>query len=815
MPTSFRRPAPTALAIAFVAAGFAPQAALAQYRQPPSPIATILDKPGTPQVQVSPDGTRLLLLQRPTMPSIAEVAAPEYRIAGIRFDPANNGPSRRFGATGLSLQPVSGGASRTIAMSLPPKSSIGNVSWSSNGQRIAFTVSSPDAITLWLADATAGTAKQLTPRALNAVLNTPCSWASASQLVCAFVPEGRGAAPVAPTTPDGPITQEALSGSTDRAATYQDLLKTPFDEKTFEYYGTSQLALVSTDGTLRPLGKAGMHSSARVSPDGRFVLVNTLSRPFSYTVPWSYFPTRTEVWSLDGTPVKTVTARPLVEKVPWGGNGALTGPRNVTWRSDADATLVWTEALDGGDQNAKAPKRDKVVALAAPFTAAPTTVLETEYRAGDILWATPSMAIATETDGKTLRTRTWIINPAGGSAPRLLWDRSAEDRYGNPGTFLTTRDARGQTVLRTTPDGRSAFLVSEGASAEGDRPFVDKFDLASAKSTRLFRSQAPYYESVVDVLDAAGNVVLTRRESKTDAPNYYARDLVRRIAPRALTTFADPAPQFAGMTSQLISYTRKDGVKLSATIHLPAGYDKTRDGPLPFLLWAYPLEFRSQDAASQVVGSPNRFVRPNGDSHLFLLTQGYGVMDNPTMPIVGMDGKEPNDTYVEQLTASAQAAVDTIVAMGVADRERIGVGGHSYGAFMTANLLAHTRLFKAGVARSGAYNRTLTPFGFQGEERSYWEAPELYERMSPFTYANRIKDPILLIHGMADNNTGTYPIQSERMYQALKGHGATVRYVQLPAESHGYSARESVGHSLSEMVTWLDQYVKTKKKAAM
>nr|MCU0622641.1 prolyl oligopeptidase family serine peptidase [Gemmatimonadaceae bacterium] len=617
--------------------------------------------------------------------------------------------------------------------------------------------------------------------------------------------------PVAPAVPDGPITQQALTGSADRAATFQDLLKSPFDEQVFEHFGTSQLGLVALDGTVVPLGAPAMRTSVEASPDGRFLLVSTISRPFSYTVPLNYFPTRTEVWSLDGAVVKTVVNRPLTERVPWGGDGALTGPRGVQWRRDVEATLAWIEALDGGDGNAKADKRDKIVLLEAPFAGTPRTLVETAWRARGITWGTNTLAIAREGVSKTRRARTWIIDPSGAAPPRQLWERSSEDRYTDPGDFLTGRDARGQSRLLTTPDGKFAFLAGEGAGPEGDRPFVDRFELATGKTTRLFQSAAPYFEQPIGMLDAAGTVALTRRESKTEVPNYFVRDFVRRIAPRPLTQFTDPAPQFANVTSQLITYTRNDGVKLSATLYLPPGYDKTRDGPLPFFLWAYPLEFRSREAASQVVGSPYRFVRPNGASHLYLLTQGYGVMDNPTMPIVGADGKEPNDSYVEQLTASAKAAVDTIVAMGVADRARIGVGGHSYGAFMTANLLAHTRLFKAGIARSGAYNRTLTPFGFQGEDRSYWEAPDLYERMSPFTYANKIKDPILLVHGMADNNTGTFPIQSERMYAALKGNGATVRYVQLPGESHGYTARESVGHTLAEMTAWLDQFVKPKK----
>ncbi len=788
-------------------------AAVAQdgYRQPPTAVARILDAPALPSVVVTPDRTHLLLLERPGLPSIAEIAAPEYRVAGIRLDPRTSGPSRQNPARGLSVMSIDGGPTTPITMSLPSGAGIGNLSWAPSGARFAFVVSTADALTLWVGDLRTRSARQVTARRLNAVLGAPCDWTGDEALVCTFVPQDRGAEPKAPSVPTGPITQEALTGREDRAATYQDLLKSPHDEAIFAHYATSQLARVTLDGTVTPIGAAGIVSAVNASPDGRWLLVTTLARPFSYSVPLTYFPTTIAVWSLDGTVARTLATRPLIERVFWGGDGAQVGPRSPAWRSDAPATLTWIEALDGGNPATAAAKRDRILALSAPFTGAPSTVVETEWRARGITWGRGDLAIATEGSSRARKTRTWAIDPSGRAAPRLLWERSSEDRYNDPGTFVTRRDARGQQVLHLTPDGRAAFLRGTGASPEGDRPFLDRIDLASGKTERLFRSTAPYYETVDALLDEKGERLLTRRESVTEPPNYWQRDLVRRIAPRQVTEVADPAPAFAGVTRQVVQYTRADGVALQATVYLPPGYDTARDGAIPFLLWAYPREFGSADAASQVQGSPYRFTRPGGSSHLFALLQGYGVMDDPTMPIIALDGKESNDTYVEQLVASAEAAVNQIVGMGVADRDRIAVGGHSYGAFMTANLLAHTKLFRAGIARSGAYNRTLTPFGFQGEERSYWQAPDLYERMSPFTYADRIKTPILLVHGMADNNTGTFPIQSERMYAALKGNGATVRYVQLPGESHGYAARESIGHTLAEMLTWLDQWVKPVK----
>ncbi len=792
-------------------------AAQSGYQQPPPAIASVLDAPLTPLVSPSPSRTRLLLSERAGYPSIAEVAAPEFKLAGLRFDPRSNGPSRGSGMRALSIMPITGGEARRISVPWPAGTDttggpISNVSWSPSGEHTFFTVTTETGIYPFVVAHPATTARQLSTRPLNAVLGAPCTWLSAEPaLVCRFVPAGRGNAPQAPTTPDGPIVQETGGGSEDRVATYQDLLKSPYDEAVFQHYATSQLARVALDGTITEIGAAGIHAGVSPSPDARFLLVTTMSRPFSYVVPLNFFPTVTAVWDMNGREVKRVHALPLRESVPWGGDVVAEGPRAIRWRSDSDATLVWSEALRT-DTIAVNGIRDRVMMLPAPFTGSATALASVGWRATTVIWARPDLAFVREGWQRTRTERYWAVNPSNpAAAPRLLWERSTEDRYQDPGAFVTTTNASGQSVLKTTPDGRYAFLQGNGASDEGDRPFVDRYDIATGKTLRLFQSSNTVYESAVALLNDNGDRLLTRRESKTEVPNYWLRETRARMAPRQLTFFADPAPAFAGVTSELITYKRKDGVQLSATLYLPAGYNKERDGALPFFLWAYPQEFRSAAAAAQVQGSPNRFVRPSGSSHLFLLSQGYGVLDGPAMPIIGEGTAEPNDTYREQLVASAEAAVDAIVSRGVADRDRIGVGGHSYGAFMTANLLAHSRLFRAGIARSGAYNRTLTPFGFQAEERTYWQAQEIYTTMSPFTYANQIKDPILLVHGMADNNTGTFPVQSERMYAALKGNGATVRYVQLPAESHGYSARESIGHTLYEMVAWMDKHVKPKK----
>lgn len=777
-----------------------------RYRDPLPVIGRILDAQPAPAVLASPDRSKLLLMEQPGLPTIAQVAAPELRLAGERLNPRNNALSRARTYSTMIVQPIPKGDPRRIVV--PWHARVGGALWSPDASKVAFTMIEEGGVSLWMADASSGAIRMLSGPNLNAAFGQPCRWMpSGSALLCSRIPASRPPAPGTPAVPTGPVIQE--SGDQAAAnATYEDLLQNAHDEELFEYYFTSQLVLIPLEGSDRPVGRPGLHSAVRVSPDGRFLLVQTVHRPFSYVVSWQRFPRRSEVWDLSGSVLKVVADGELQENLPRSDDGVPPGPRSVSWRSDLPATLSWIEALDGGDPATPAKTRDRILMLDAPFTGTPSPLIELEYRAGTVIWGV-KLALVTEEWRKTRRARTWLVNTraAGGSA-KLVFERSSEDRYADQGDFLT-RAGLGDSVLLTTKEGRFAFLAGRGASPEGDRPFLDRLELATGKTLRLWRSEAPYYEEVAALLDPDAGRILTQRESAAEPPNYFLRDLKKSGGAQLtrLTSFADQAPEFAGVSKQLITYQRGDGVQLSATLYLPPGYDKSK-GALPFLLWAYPREFQSAQAASQVVGSPYRFSRPRGASPLFLLLAGYGVLDGPTMPIVAMGGREPNDTYIEQLVASAEAAVEKVVALGVADPKRIAIGGHSYGAFMTANLLAHSDLFRAGIARSGAYNRTLTPFGFQNEERSYWEAGATYNRMSPFNYADKIKEPLLLIHGMADDNSGTFPIQSERLFAALKGNGAKVRLVMLPAEAHSYRARESVAHVLYEMVAWMDKYVK-------
>ncbi|HEX6069031.1 MAG TPA: prolyl oligopeptidase family serine peptidase, partial [Longimicrobiaceae bacterium] len=611
--------------------------------------------------------------------------------------------------------------------------------------------------------------------------------------------------PARPAVPEGPIVFESY-GRTAPTRTYQDLLDGPHAERLFEHYFTGQLARVSRSGEHSFIGDPGIISGFAPSPSGELVLVERIHRPFSYLVPYHRFPTEVRVVDTSGALVRDLADLPLAEEVPVAFDAVPAGPRAFHWRSDAPAELVWVEALDGGDPRVQADARDRLIVLRA-MDAEPHPLLDLEHRFAGVHWGSDEVALLYTRWWVTRTERRILIRPGDPTVPpTVLSDRSYQDVYHDPGWPVTTPNAAGKLVLMLTGRGRSIYLAGEGASPRGSYPFLDRLDLDTGETERIWECEEGVYEQVAAVLDRGAERILTRRESPVEPPNYHLRNLSAGTSV-GVTDFPDPAPQLAGIRRQLITYPRADGVSLNATLITPPGYDPKRDGSLPLLVWAYPREFRDADDAGQVDDSPNRFSRPAGASHLFLLTQGYAILDGPTMPIIGEGEVEPNDSYVAQLVASAQAAVKAVVEMGVADPERIAVGGHSYGAFMTANLLAHTDLFRAGIARSGAYNRTLTPFGFQQEQRTYWEAAETYHQMSPFTHADRLRAPILLVHGEADNNSGTFPLQSERFYHALKGHGATVRYVVLPHESHAYRARESVLHTLAEMVEWLGKWV--------
>jgi dipeptidyl aminopeptidase/acylaminoacyl peptidase len=785
-----------------------------KYALPPQPIVDVFDAEFLPQTMVSPNRQMLALTKARSYPTIAELSQPMLRLAGVRVNPKTNGPHRASGLPGtgiyaITLKKIADGAE--VSVTMPPQARVSRVKFSPDGSRIAFLHANDAAIELWIADAATGAARAIvagTDR-INATTGDPCDWLRDNvTMVCELVPAGRGPAPAEPAVPPGPNVHESY-GKAAPAPTYEDLLNSAHDDALFDYYFTSQLAAINTTtGVKSPIGRPAILNTVAPSPGGQYVLVSKIKRPFSHTVPMYGFPQDVEIWTRAGDVAKKIADLPSREGTPL--TGVEPGPRSYQWRADQPATIVWVEALDGGDLKNKVPFRDKIVSLAAPFSAQPGEVAKTEWRYDGISYTDAGIALLNENDRASRHTRTWLLEP--GAAPRKVWDRKQDAAYDNPGTPVTRRDSGapaaggrgGGAGAPIIQNGDYIYLTGLGASPEGDRPFLDRLNVKTLKTDRIFRSSSESLESFVAPLNDDMTRFLTRYETQKDAPNYYTRDAASD-AKRAVTQFKDPQPRVRDILRQYVTYTRNDGVTLSGTLYLPPGYKQGQQ--VPVIMWAYPREFGDADSASQVSGSPNSFTVIRGGSHMFLLLSGYAIFDNPTMPIIG-PGETANDTYVEQLVASAQAAIDKVVEMGVADRDRIGIGGHSYGGFMTANLLAHSRLFRAGFAESGAYNRSLTPWGFQAERRSFWEAPDIYTKMSPFWFAHQIKDPILLMHGEVDDNTGTFPIQSERLYAALKGHGATVRYVTLPHEAHGYAARETLLHVLAERLNWFDKYVK-------
>lgn len=780
----------------------------AGYSLPPKDIADMLLAKAPPALSMDDKGEWMLFSETSLYPSVEELARPELRIAGLRINPNNFAPSRQNFVNHLSLKNAAG--KEFTITGLPAPLFAGNISWSPNDKKIAFTQTGKDRVDLYIIDVSTQKTTRINRTALNIVTGA-YEWLDDNTLLYRTAVQPVAAAPPKPLMPKGPTTQENYGKASPRP-TFQDMIKSPYDEQLFAFFATTQL-VKNSNGTEIKIGQPAIYSSIDISPDKKYLLTRTLKKPFSYMVPAQGFPSVVTVTDITGKPVKQLADLPSAETAPSGNDNVQPVARGFDWRDDEPATVTWCMPLDSGFIKKQADYHDAVYALSAPFTGEAKLLFKTTLRYRGIAWGSPQLALVYEGLTGKQQTQTDRYNPVTGEIEKLM-ERNSTDAYSNPGSPVTEKNQYGRQVIKLTDNGNKILMNNPtGSSPKGDLPFLANFDLTAKKSEIIWRCNEGYFENVVKVLDADKLVLLTRRESEKEVPNYWIKNLKLRIADRQLTQFANPYPQMEGVSKQKIFYKRADGVDLTGDLYLPKGYDAKRDGKLPVFIWAYPAEYNSAADAAQVRGSEHRFTLVNWGSPVFYVTQGYAVLNNAEMPIVATSkDKKPNDNFIDQLTMNATAAINTLDSLGVGDRNRVAVGGHSYGAFMTANLLAHTSLFKAGIARSGAYNRSLTPFGFQNEDRTYWQAPDLYSAMSPFSYADKIKTPVLLIHGEMDDNTGTYPIQSERMFNAIKGNGGTVKYITLPYEAHGYRGRENILHMLNEQNKWLEKYVKNAGK---
>ena len=781
------------------------------YQKPHKNVLELAEAPLAPSIRMDNKGENIVLLYRSAYKTIEELSETEMRLGGLRINPVTNIGSRTRYNTDIKIKNDKSANPKTVK-GLPENGRYANFSWSPNQKYMTFTNTVTSGAELWLLDIKNAEAKKLTNAQLNANMGNPAVWMKNSEaLLVKMLPKNRKSLiNTKEAVPTGPTVSVSEAGVKAQNRTYQDLLKNPNDEHNFEQLAQAELIKVSLDGTASLWKASNMYRGMSFSPDGNYVMITTISKPFSYLVPYSRFPSETSIYNANGDLVKTMLKVPLIEDLPQGFMAERTGMRNLNWRNDKPATLYWAEALDGGDPENKIPFRDEVFEQDAPFNGKVNSLLKTKDRFSSITWGTNTIAIAYDYWWNTRNTRTYMFNPSNSKEePTLLSDRSYQDIYSDPGDFVYTKNNFNESVLDIK--NNKAYLIGEGYSDAGKFPFIDEMNMKTQKTKRVYQSTlTDKIESISSAINTEDGTFLIRLESKNEFPNYYIRNIKKQNSLTPLTTFENPFKSIQNVKKEVISYKRDDGLDLSGTLYLPTDYEKGKKYPM--ILWAYPREYKDKSSAGQNTSNSNEFTYPYYGSTIYWVTRGYVVLDDAAFPIIGEGEEEPNDTFIKQLVANGKAAIDAVDALGYIDRERVAVGGHSYGAFMTANLLAHSNLFAAGIARSGAYNRTLTPFGFQSEERNYWEAPEIYYNMSPFMHADTMKTPLLLIHGEADNNSGTYPLQSERYFNALKGLGAPVRLVMLPRESHGYAAKESILHMLWEQDQWLEKHVKNKAK---
>ncbi|MEM9545965.1 MAG: prolyl oligopeptidase family serine peptidase [Bacteroidota bacterium] len=781
------------------------------WKSPDQDILDIVHAPQLPRITISPTKTHMMLSDPIIYPSLSELAGPMLKLAGIRVNPKNNYYHGSHGGTSPRILTIED--KKTVDLAIPENAELMSTSWTVDGQRFAAYIGFEDRIELWLGDIS-GHLEKVPGMILNPLMDGAAKWFPDQEKLLIRRIKDRGPAPQKPSMPKGPkILEDA--GATARS-TYEarNLLETAYDDELFSYYTQCELVIYDTKTKeTKVVGPAATYMWAGISPDGNYLLIERLKEPWSHEVAWWRFANDAEVWDLDGNLIKTIINHPVANEVPV--QGVITGPRSISWQPTAPHTLYWREALDGGDPTSQAEFRDKLMRWEAPFTSEPEEVFKAEHRIQSTMWGqTDGMLMVYQRERMKRWRYVWLLDVNEGTS-RLWFDLNENDRYNDPGYPLFTQLENGKYVIQV--DDGEMYFRGRGGTKEGDRPFVDRRNIETGETERIFRCAKDKYEYFVGFAEEDNSFIMSS-ESSTSVPNFYLAQFgksitadegesTREMTKTLITDFVDPSPELREIENKIVRYMREDSVELSFQLLLPPGYEEGTK--VPTVVYAYPLEYSGAKTAGQVRGSSNRFMRIWGASHKYFLMRGYAVLDNTAMPMIG-DPETVYDSFVPQLVADAEAAVKKAVDMGIADPDRIGVIGHSHGGLMVANLLAHTDLFCAGIARSGSYNKTNQPFGFQGERRSLFEATDSYINCSPTFFADKVNEPILIIHGADDSNPGTLTFQSEVFYEAVRGSGGTARLVLLPFEDHGYRAKESIEHVLWEQMSWFDKHVKNR-----
>ena len=779
------------------------------YQQPRKEILDLVNVDRAPSVLKDDKNHYMVFVYRPEYKSIDELSQKEMRLGGLRVNPYLNIGSRTTYYDKVKILRLKKGDKVPIEVKgLPANPKLSNFVYSPDQSKIAMINTTSNRLELWVLNIENALATKINTPSLNATLGSVINWFSDNKSLLIKIRSENSNIIIdqEKNIPKGPNITENM-GDKAQNRTYQDLLKNITDENNFEQLSRSKLIKVNLKGKISQWLDEKMYRSISFSPDGKYVLVNIIKKPFSYIVTYSRFPNETLVYDLNGKLIRKISDSPLLEVLPKGFMSTKKGKRSISWRNDLPSSLRYIEALDGGDPSVEVDYRDKLMNWEAPFNKNPEFLIKTINRINSINWGNENFAIVRDIWWNNRNTKTYLFNPSDSNVkPKVISDRNYQDIYSNPGSYVTKRNNFNRNVLLIK--NNNLFRIADGFSKEGQFPYVEKLNINNLSTTLIYKSNFQIkFENIID-FDFEKNQLFVRIESKEDFPNYYFRKLSKNNTLDQITFFKNPFESLKKVSKETITYKREDGLDLSGVLYLPPGYDKTKPERKPMILWAYPREYKDKNSASQKTNNPNRFIYPSWASPIYWVTQGYVLLDRASFPIIGEKDVEPNDSFRKQLVSNAKAAIDELDKRGYIDPDKVAVGGHSYGAFMVANLLSHSNLFSAGIARSGAYNRTLTPFGFQSEERTYWEAPEVYYSMSPFMHADKMKTPLLLIHGEADNNSGTYPMQSKRYFNALKGLGATVRLVMFPKESHGYRAKETILHLLWEQDQWLEKYLK-------